>query len=58
MDAGTPWLYARRIPEIEDQNTTFLKWCRLWITELYAVEGTAVRAAKTEPHIVKYAHAS
>lgn len=36
------------------QNEQFLRWCREWISELYGVCGSSIRAARTEPHIVKY----
>ena len=53
---GTPWLYARRLAAIKEQNALFLAWCRSWIEELYGTPCTAVRAPRTEPHIVKYDH--
>jgi hypothetical protein len=52
--AGTPWLYAKRMAAIKDQNTLFLSWCKEWISELYGVSASKVYAARTEPHIVKY----
>ena len=34
----------------------FLAWCRSWIKEAYDVDADAIRAPRTEPHIVKYNH--
>eukprot|EP00802_Teleaulax_amphioxeia_P027209 Tamp_28485.p1 GENE.Tamp_28485~~Tamp_28485.p1 ORF type:complete len:246 (+),score=34.59 Tamp_28485:59-739(+) len=52
--AGTPWLHAQRVAAIKTQNHIFLEWCREWISELFGIRRSAVCAAKTEPHIVKY----
>lgn len=40
------------------QNEIFLGWCRQWISEVYGVCGSKVRAARTEPHVVKYSSSS
>ena len=44
---GTPWLYARRLSAIRQQNALFLSWCRAWIEELYGTPCSAVRAPRT-----------
>ena len=53
---GTPWVYARRLSALRSQNKIFLAWCRSWIKEKFDVDATAIRAPRTEPHIVKYTH--
>ena len=53
---GTPWLFARRLKCIVNQNRTFLSWCRHWIKDCYGTESCLVRVDATEPHIVKYDH--
>lgn len=52
--AGTPWLYARRVAAIKEQNMLFLRWCRQWVREVYGVCETDICSTRTEPHIVKY----
>ena len=53
---GTPWIYARRLAALRSHNKIFLAWCRSWIEEIFDVDPTAIRAPRTEPHIVKYNH--
>ena len=53
---GTPWIYARRLGALRSHNQIFLAWCRSWIKEAYDVDADAIRAPRTEPHIVKYNH--
>lgn len=52
---GTPWLHARKLSAISEQNEVFLGWCRSWIEEVYGTD-REFRAPRTEPHIVKYDH--
>jgi hypothetical protein len=52
---NTPWIYARRL-NIRHQRRLFMSWCREWIETLYGADSSRVRAARHEPHIVKYDH--
>ena len=53
---GTPWIHARRLGAIKEQNAVFLRWCRSWIEEVYGADASEFRSPRTEPHIVKYDH--
>lgn len=52
----TPWLHTRRLPNIRHQRQLFMSWCRQWITSVFGTDSRKVRAARHEPHIVKYDH--